>query len=219
MQDLIKNILDQGLSMVSTERFNTIVRHYDNINSISGDIIECGVWAGGMSIFLAKLFKDRNIWVADSFDGFQPLENATYEYSQETHTPNYGSHIKVGIEIVTNNFKKFDLEVDNKRIKFLPGFVKDTLPKAKIKKIALLRIDVDAYSATREILDTLYDKVQIGGYIIFDDSCLAPTIDAVCDFFEAKNIKFNLYHPETDEIILEPRRHNLPCGCYLIKQN
>lgn len=219
MDQLIRDIISQQITMVSAERFNTILRNSNKIKKISGDIIECGVWAGGMSIFLSKLFDDKKIWVADSFDGFQPLDIAMYKYENETHTPDYGSYIKVDIQTVIDNFKKFNIEIENnKKVKFLPGFVKDILPIANIKKIALLRIDVDAYSATREILDILYDKVAIGGYIIFDDSCLAPTIDAAYDFFESKNIKLNLYHPETDEIISDSRRYNLPCGCYTIKQ-
>jgi len=215
-EELIKKLIEQGVTMVTAERFNTITRNAESIKAIAGDVIECGVWNGGMSIFLTKLFEKKKMWIADSFDGFQPLDAAIYEYSQETHTPDYDSYIRVGMDTVLANFDQFN--VDTKAVKFLPGFVKDTLPKADIKKIALLRIDVDAYSATREVLDALYHKVSIGGYVVFDDSCLAPTIDALCDFFEDRGIIFDLKHPETDEVIPEPRQYNLPCGCYIIKK-
>ena len=88
----------------------------------------------------------------------------------------------------------------------------------KIQSISLLRIDVDAYSATREVLDYLYPKVKKGGYIIFDDSCLIQTVDGFCDFFDEKGILFELRHPVTDEVIENPKQHDLPCGCYTIKQ-
>jgi O-methyltransferase len=218
MEKLIQDLLSQNTTLVSKERFDTILRNQQVINEISGDIIECGVWAGGMSIFLTKLFETKNIWMADSFEGFQPLDTAKYQYDRETHTPSYNPMIKVTQETVENNFKKFDIDINQKRIKFLPGFVKDTLPKSKIKKIALLRIDVDAYSATREILDCLYDKVSVGGFIVFDDTCLQPTTDAIFDFFEDRKIEIELRHPETDESFACKRGAILPCGCYMIKK-
>ena len=107
----------------------------------------------------------------------------------------------------------------------MKGWVKDTLNTDEIKKIALLRIDVDSYSATKEVLDLLYSKVSIGGLIVFDDSCLIQTVDAFCDFFEENNIEFELRHPNTDAIITDLRKNPnhrnqgyLPCGCYVIKK-
>ena len=214
---LISDLTTQNISMVTRERFETILRNSNTINNIDGDVIECGVWKGGMSIFLSYLFPTKEIWISDSFDGFQPLDIANYYYEGETHTPSYNPMIKASIELVKNNFTNFNLNPEDPRIHFLPGFVKDTLPSAPLTKISLLRIDVDAYSATREVLDYLYDKVSHGGFIVFDDSCLTPTVDAFCDFFESKGIDFKLKHPITDEIISNPRQYNLPCGCYVIK--
>lgn len=215
--DLIKD----GVTMVLPMCFETIVNHKNDISKLKGDIIECGVWKGGFSIFLADTFKDKNIWVADSFDGFQPLSESTYEYAGERHHPNYNSTIKVSLEEVQSNFKKYNLEGD--RIKFLKGFVKDTLPTSGIQDIALLRIDVDAYSATLEVLDELYDKVVSGGYIIFDDACLHETLNAIKIFFKRKNIVPYLIHPSTDEVLsldldAPSTDSTYPTGCYIIKQ-
>jgi len=218
MEDLINDLISNQISMVDSSRFYTILRNFDNISTIKGDVVECGVWRGGMSIFLSSLFQDKKIWVCDSFDGFQPLDIATYAYHDEPHTPGYNNMIRVTYEQVLDNFKKYGFQENDKRINFLKGWVKDTLnpETCKIKKISLLRIDVDAYSATREVLEYLYPKVISGGYIIFDDSCLIQTVDAFCDYFENNNIPFELRHPETDEIISNPRS-NHPCGCYMIK--
>jgi O-methyltransferase len=216
MEELIQEILDKGLSMVDGDRFNTILRNFDNINKLEGDIIECGCWKGGMSIFLGKLFEEKNVWVLDSFEGFQPLDYATYQYHDEPHHPGYDSSIKANHLEVINNFKHYGLE--SPRVQILKGFVKDTLSDVNTDKIALLRIDVDAYSATREILDHLYPKVVKGGYIIFDDSCLIQTVDAFCDYFEEKNIEFDLLDPREDCSIPNKRLSNHPCGCYIIKK-
>jgi hypothetical protein len=225
MNELIDNLISENLTMVDKGRFETILRNKKTVENVEGDIIECGVWRGGMSIFLSTIFSDRKIWVCDSFDGFQPLKIAKYQYNDEVHTPNYDSMIKISLEQVQSNFSRFGFPTSDKRINYLKGWVKDTLNTDEIKKIALLRIDVDSYSATKEVLDLLYSKVSIGGLIVFDDSCLIQTVDAFCNFFEENNIEFELRHPNTDAIITDLRKNPnhrnqgyLPCGCYVIKK-
>jgi O-methyltransferase len=214
--ELIDNIIQEQITLVDKPRFETILRHKDKISNLNGDIVECGIWRGGMSIFMAHLFEQKNIWMCDSFVGFQPLNIATYQWADEPHVPSYD--IGIHYDIVANNINKYNLRVGD-RIKILKGWVKDTLAPSvcPIEKISLLRIDVDAYSATREVLDFLYPKVVKGGYIIFDDSCLTQTVNAFYDYFEHHNIPFDLLDPVTDEV-RTPVRDWHPCGSYIIKK-
>ncbi len=216
-----KDLIEEKITMVLPHCFETVIRHQNIIANLKGDIVECGVWKGGFSIFLAEIFKDKNIWVADSFEGFQPLSESKYEYENDRHNPEYSSTIKVSLEEVQSNFKKYNLK--GNRIKFLKGFVKDTLPTSGIQEIALLRVDVDAYSATLEVLDELYDKVVPGGYIIFDDSCLYESLNAIKTFFKKRNIHPHLINPFNDEVLsltleLTSDDSEYPTGCYIIKQ-
>jgi hypothetical protein len=224
-EGLIQNLIENKITMVHLDEFNTVLKHYSKISSVEGDIVECGVWRGGFSIFLSYVFLEKNIWVCDSYEGFQPLLNAKHQYDKERHTPQY-THNSVGplgisLEEVQNHFRIYGLG-DEERIKFLKGFVKDTLPTSGIEKISLLRIDVDAYSATLETLEELYNKVQPGGYIVFDDSCLYETLDAIKTFFKQNNIPEFINHPITDQPLDINLRHiesdsGLPAGCYIIK--
>jgi len=226
IQILINQLINEKITMVDNARFQTVVRHYNHLSNIDGDIIECGCWRGGFSIFLSHLFSNRNIWVCDSFCGFQPLGKAKYIYQgNERHTDTFGDTadgpIGVSLDVVKSNFQKYGIK--NDRINFIEGFVNDTLPKLPIKKIALLRIDVDAYSATLECLYNLYDKVSSGGYIIFDDSCLHETVDAIKDFIQENQLPNILYDSESDEILdlnlFGSKAKTYPkCGCYIIKQ-
>ena len=212
MIKLAQQIINNKLTKVTLERFETIIRHQNAIKLLDGDIIECGVWKGGMGIFLRKMFIDKRLWLADSFSGFQDPSKAKYNFSNERHKL---GGMTVPYKDVINAFKAMGVESDN--IDFLVGYVNDTLPKANIQQLSLLRIDVDAYSATMEVLEHLYDKVVPGGYIIFDDTCLVETRHAIQDFFTTREIEIKLRHPESDEII-QFDLQNMPCGCYIIKE-
>ncbi len=201
--------------MVSKERFDMILNHYENINNLTGDIVECGAWAGGMSIFLSKLFNLKNIWVCDSYEGFQNPSDSKYKYPFERHKTGGYSY---SLENTKNNFIRYNA-LDDNRVFFLKGFVKDTLdPKiCPIQTISLLRVDVDTYSATLEILDSLYDKVIEGGYIIFDDTCLHETRDAIQAFFKKINRKDQYVYDPYDNKLNIFEVFKLPCGCYIRK--
>jgi len=225
-EELVQHLIDNKITMVRPDEFKTIFNHHSQISNVEGDIVECGVWRGGFSIFLSYVFQDKNIWVCDSYEGFQPTEIARHNYEAERHT-NHVTHNSVGplaisLEEVQSHFKSYGLG-DEERIKFVKGFVKDTLPTSGIEKVSLLRIDVDAYSATLETLEELYDKVQPGGYIIFDDSGLYETLDAIRVFFKQRNIPEFLYHPVTNEPLDINLKYTtddsgLPPGCYVIKK-
>ena len=217
--------------MVSEPLFQTTIRNYYNINSIQGDIVECGVWRGGQSVFLSHLFKDRTIWVCDSFEGFQSLKDAKYNkltYSDPINglTERFQKGNNMGMDVslldVQNVFKQFNLENDP-RINFVKGFVNKTLPNININKIALLRIDVDGYSPTREVLDYLYNKVEKGGMIIFDDLCLSEAAAAVKDWMIEKNIPLEVHNPYNDKIyslneVVTQSESGYYTGSYIIKK-
>jgi O-methyltransferase len=213
-KDLYKDIIDQKITMVSEERFETILRYQEDISNIDGDIVECGVWAGGMSIFLSKLFPTKNIWVCDSYEGCQNPSDGKYQFAGEAHGAGLYA---VSLGTVQQNFANYGLKNDP-RINFLKGFVRDTLQPetCPIKTISLLRIDVDSYSATLEVLDYLYPKVKKGGMVIFDDSCLHESHSAMLTFLE-RNPKIIFKHTITGETIDIKRKNSLPCGCYFIK--
>ncbi len=233
--DFINNIVTEvrknKVTMVSEPLFQTTIRNYYNINSIQGDIVECGVWRGGYSVFLSHLFKDRTIWVCDSFEGFQSLKDAKYNkltYSDPINglTERFQKGNNMGMDVslldVQNVFKQFNLENDP-RINFVKGFVNKTLPNININKIALLRIDVDGYSPTREVLDYLYNKVEKGGMVIFDDLCLSEAAAAVKDWMIEKNIPLEVHNPYNDKIyslneVVTQSESGYYTGSYIIKK-
>jgi hypothetical protein len=89
---------------------------------------------------------------------------------------------------VRDHFARYDL-LDG-QVEFVAGWIAESLPKAPIGALALLRLDLDLYSSTEECLDLLYDKVSPGGYVIVDDyGWLECCRDSVDDFRARRGIE------------------------------
>ena len=192
LKKLYNEIVEKELTMVTQERYGTIdlLSKIITKNRIEGDVVECGCWRGGMSIYLAYAFPDRKTWVLDSFQGFETLDQCKYDPRGILDERHSGGVWIAPEEEVRQSFAYFNLD-ENHGVEFLPGWVNDTTDPAScpIEKIALLRIDVDAYSATLVVLENLYDKVVPGGFIIFDDSGLYEAQAAIEEFERKKGVK------------------------------
>lgn len=181
-------------SMIGAKRMDNVRFCCEDVinNDILGDFIETGVWRGGCVIFMRAVLKaygitDRSVWVADSFEGVPPGNPMEYPRDIGPVADLYMlDWLKVSVEQVKENFKAYDL-LDEK-VHFLKGFFKDTMPHNSIPNLAILRLDGDLYESTMVVLDHLYDKVSIGGYIIIDDYDLYTANQAVHDFREKRKI-------------------------------
>lgn len=180
-------------TMIGIKRLENIEFCFNEVikNNVKGDFIETGVWRGGATIFMNALLKskntvDRNVWVADSFEGLPKPNKSKYEADKEDKH-HQEEELAVSLEIVKNNFEKYNLLDDN--VKFLKGWFKDTLPNAPIDKLAILRLDGDMYESTINSLDNLYPKLSKGGYIIIDDwGAVAGCKKAVLDYRQKYSI-------------------------------
>jgi hypothetical protein len=179
-------------TMIGKKRMENIQFCVEDIlkNNVPGDLVETGVWRGGATIFMRAILKaygdtQRIVWAADSFEGLpRPNANLYPADAQDTHYTI--PFLSVSLSDVQANFKSYDL-LDN-QVCFLKGFFKDSIPNCAISQIAVLRLDGDMYESTIQVLENLYDKVSIGGYIIIDDFTLPGARKATFDFRQARNI-------------------------------
>jgi O-methyltransferase len=136
---------------------------------VPGDLIEAGVWRGGATIFMRAALEaygdsERHVWVADSFEGLPKATNAVDKRGGDFASM---QELAVSLEEVRGNFARYGL-LDS-RVHFLQGWFSNTLPKAPIARLAVLRIDADMYVGTFDALKSLYPKLSPGGYCIIDD--------------------------------------------------
>ena len=167
-----------ALTMLPMVRLNHLQSCMVDIidRSIPGDVIETGVWRGGATVFMRGIFKvygihDRNVWVADSFEGLPVPDAEKFPLEASAHAGPFMTkvcnHLAVGIDEVKRNFEVYGL-LDG-QVRFLKGWFSETLPGAPIERLALMRLDGDLYDSTRDALVNLYDRLSIGGYVIIDD--------------------------------------------------
>ena len=160
-----------GFTMAGHKRLDNIQACIGAVvaDKVPGDFVECGAWRGGCSIFAKAVFNiyginDRKIWLADSFEGMPVLETEADKVDPDLSARRY---LAVSREEVENNFRKFDLLDSN--VEFVKGWFSESLPRAPILQIAILRLDCDHYSSTMDALNGLFGRVSKGGFVIIDD--------------------------------------------------
>ena len=162
---------------------------------VPGDLIETGVWRGGAVIFMRAILKaygdrSRIVWAADSFQGLPRPDSA--KYPADAGDPHWSfATLEVSLEQVQANFARYGLL--DEQVRFLKGWFKDTLPRAPIDRLAVLRLDGDMYESTMDALEALYARVSAGGYVIVDDYGVVPACkQAVEDFRGRQGIRDEL---------------------------
>ncbi len=180
-------------TMIGLPRLNNIRACAETVlkEGIAGDFIETGVWRGGAVIFMRGILKaygirNRLVWVADSFQGLPPADPAKYPKESPIDFHQFAD-LAVSLEQVRENFARYELL--DEQVRFLKGWFRDTLPKAPIEKLALMRLDGDLYESTMDALVALYPKLSPGGFAIIDDYNLVQACnDAVDDFRRERGI-------------------------------
>jgi len=177
-------------SMIGQERMENLQSCVTDVlrRGVPGDLIETGVWRGGSVIFMRAALAaygdpDRRVWVADSFAGLPPPDP---RYAADAGDVFHGFDVlAVSLDEVKANFARYGLLDD--RVRFLPGWFKDTLPVAPIERLAVARLDGDMYESTMDALRPLYPKLSVGGYLIVDDYGTVPGCRQAVDEYRAEH--------------------------------
>lgn len=160
--------------------------------SITGDFVECGI-ASGSGIAAMKLAgPEKKVWGYDSFQGIQlagPNDTEQPGKGKIEHNVNVALTellVSSGVTVCTREW--VDKQLSGWGFKegdfmLVEGWVQNTLPKIKPKKIALLRLDMDIYDPTYQALEYLWPRMSNGAILIVDDMNLRGVIRAVDDYF------------------------------------
>jgi cephalosporin hydroxylase/predicted O-methyltransferase YrrM len=154
-------------------------------DSVVGDVIECGTARGGGAIFMrayldAWELPEQRVFVADRFRASEEPDSAP------RLGPRGVAGFRADLNLVRDAFARFDLLDD--RVMFLQGPMHATLPDAPIGDLALLRIGPGVGNETRLVLDTLYDHLAVGGFVLIDPRANASVGEQVEAFRAERGI-------------------------------
>jgi O-methyltransferase len=190
----------QGISMGGLRRLDDLQRCVTSVvrDGVEGDCIEAGAWRGGATILMRATLDalgerdDRTVWVADSFQGFPKADGDGSGADDLNAYLSAFEFLAVSEQEVRDNFARFGCE---RGVRFVPGFFQDTLPDLAGRPWAIVRLDADAYEATRVALHSLYPGLSSGGYLIVDDYGAADECrKAVDEFRRERGISEPLEH-------------------------
>ncbi len=160
--------VEDAETMVGTLQMDNVQACVTSVikNGVAGDLLEAGVWRGGMTVLMravSKVLGDdaRKVWVVDSFAGLPMPDRASDSFGWRE------GDMAVSVDEVRDNFARYGLLDD--QVVFLEGFFSETLATAPIGALSVLRVDADLYESTLDVLTPLYPRLSPGGFAIFDD--------------------------------------------------
>lgn len=163
-----------GLTMVGLGRLDDLQACVETIvaEDVPGDLIEAGAWRGGASILMRATLDtlgatDRELWVADSFQGFPAPQEGDSDADRRLESEmGKIDFLAPTVDGVRENFARFGV---SEGVTFVPGFFEQSMAELTGRRWSLIRVDADTYRATMVVLRALYPGLAEGGYVVIDD--------------------------------------------------
>ena len=187
---------EYGYTMIGMHRLASLRAQLERVMGVSGsnapvvpgDMLECGVWRGGASIFATGVLvawndTTRQVHLCDSFHGL-PVATTAADSNiwQAMH------YLEVSMDTVKSHFARFYL-LDESRVKFYRGYFQFSLPHVRRqfldneRRLAVLRLDGDMWESTMDELFNLYELLNVGGVVLIDDWKHVPECKAAIETF------------------------------------
>ncbi len=123
-------------------------------------IIEVGVWRGGTAALLAKANNNNSpVYLCDTFEGVAKAGEKDNQYKG-------GEHADTSIEIVDTLMKQHGISDYH----ILKGIFPDVnAGLLELQKFKICHIDVDVYDSAKDIFNWVWERMIVGGVVVFDD--------------------------------------------------
>lgn len=168
------------------------------IEDIPGNIVECGVAAGGSTLLLALVInkyskRPRKVYAFDTFTGMPAPGDLDTSHGVPADDTGWGTGTcSAPEEFIHSQCNKFGVLhlVETRK-----GLFEDTLPenREEIGEIAMLHMDADWYASTVSILDNLFNQLNPLAYIQIDDyGAWDGCRKAIDEFWQKHNFPFAL---------------------------
>jgi len=169
----------------------------EKFRNIEGDIVECGVWKGGMIAGIAYLIGDgKQYYLFDSFEGLPEAQEIDGEnaikWQKNITGKTYFNNCKAELSDAEEAMRISGV----KNYYCIKGWFKDTLnyPQRRTEEISILRLDADWYDSMYLCLENLFPLISKGGLLIIDDYYIwEGTSRAVHDYLSKYKLGNKIY--------------------------
>lgn len=206
------------------KRFIAHLEIFKKTIDIPGDIIEFGVYRGTSLMTWANLLetycigsRTKKVFGFDNWKGFEKFSKEDGDKIKKVskQMKNYSPQkFKNELSDFIKLFDKDRFVGWKKRVELISGDASKTIKKFLKDRpglrFSLIHFDVDLYKPTFDALTMIWDKVSIGGIILFDEYAIENwpgESQAVDDFLKDKKVKIKCLN-----------WNNTPGG-YIIKNN
>lgn len=155
------------------------------MNNVKGDVAEVGVYKGYFSAVLNTGFPDRNLYLFDTFEGFEPSEEL---HDREKHGLTYKyDYSDTSVEAVMS------LMPNPQKCIIRKGFFPATASGLEDNRFCFVSLDTDLYEPVANGLQFFYERLIPGGFIFVHDynNNLYPGVKkAVQEFSVLRKVNF-----------------------------
>ena len=153
----------QAFTLVDVYRLYELWALVGQVAGVEGDILEVGVWRGGSGCLLAAKAKLEElpvrVFLCDTFAGVVKAGAQDGDYTG-------GEHSDTSANIV----KKLVAQLELEDVQILEGiFPDETAHLVDLAHFRLCHIDVDVYESAREVFEWCWERLSVGGLVVFDD--------------------------------------------------
>jgi hypothetical protein len=184
----VENKIGPGLDYVRVATLDLLASQVIN-NKIDGAIAELGVFQGKFSALLSEIFPERDLWLFDTFEGFdeKDLDDKTVDM-ESIHFTLMDKELKdTTVELALSNIPHREKCIVRK------GYFPDTTEGISDDvKFAFVSLDTDLYNPIYEGLKWFYPRMTHGGFIMIHDYNASrvgfiPGVKRAIDQFCAEN--------------------------------
>lgn len=156
-------IIDYYYNQMFDSRIAILRQVADEIyaNGVEGNVAELGVYQGEFAKYINDCFRDRKLYLFDTFSGFDDKDIRTEQEGSHSNAT-VGEYCNPDIESVLSKMKYRDNCIVKK------GYFPDSAVGLS-EKFAFVSLDVDLYKPILEGLKFFYPLMENGGYIFIHD--------------------------------------------------
>lgn len=175
---------DNNIYQIDYKRYKTFELCAEEILSrnLTGAVAEFGVFSGVFAKIINKKFKDKKLYLFDTFEGFPEADMAAEEIDEQTMNFHNEAFKDITVESVLR------LMPNRKNCLVKKGYFPDTTHDCLDENFCFVSLDVDLYTPIYNGLEYFYPRLVAGGYIFVHEynSNLFPNCKKAVHDFEAK---------------------------------